>query len=133
MRLFDRRGVAAIEFALVGGIFFLTMLAVMELSRYYLTMHSARNVVAQAARAAMIYPTVGGVGTPACNTRTLLDAAGGLGFVANAGQLCVTRRPQPGSITEIEVTLTAPYNFIVPVFGFTNLTITERQTFRFGS
>ena len=133
MRLSDRRGVAAIEFALVGGIFFLTMLAVMELSRYYLTMHSARNVVAQAARAAMIYPTVGGVDTPACNTQTLLDAAGGLGFVANTGQLCVTRTTPSVGMTQIEVTLTAPYNFLVPVFGFTNLTITERQTFRFGS
>ena len=138
-RPLGRRGVAAVEFAVVAGLLFLTMLAVMDMARYYVTMHSMRTVVAQAGRALMITPALAS-GTRTCNDASLLSSAGGLGFVASTGNLCVTRSAAttaagvviPG-MTEMYLELDAPFTFVIPVFGLTTLTIVERQRFRFAT
>jgi Flp pilus assembly protein TadG len=141
----DRRGIAASEFALVAGLFFLTVIAILELSRYFMTLESSRNVVAQAARAMMINPSLApSDGTATCNSQALLNATGGLSFVSSTGTLCTTRSSpclsdpagsngRPPGRTQIVVTLTAPYEFLIPVFGVTNLTISETQTFCFAT
>ncbi len=125
------------EFVLVASIFFLTMLAAMEVSRYYLTMHSMRTVVAQAARALMINPALGST-TRTCNAPALVTSAGGLGFVAGTGRLCVTVAPArnaanaviPG-MAETFIEFDAPFTFTLPIFGLNRTTLVERQRFRF--
>jgi hypothetical protein len=135
----DRRGLIAAEFAIVASILFLTMLTVMDLSRYFLTMHSMRNAVAQAGRALMISPALR---TPArtCNAPALISATGGLGFVTNTGRLCVSvipaidaaGRPISGMV-EASVELDAPFTFLIPVLGVSRTILVERQRFRFGA
>ncbi|MEO3474538.1 TadE/TadG family type IV pilus assembly protein [Roseomonas sp. CAU 1739] len=138
-RPLGRRGISAVEFAIVAGLFFLAMLAVMDMARYYVTMHSMRNVVAQAGRALMINPALGST-TRTCNDASLVASAGGLGFVSSTGNLCVTRSQATTSagvaitgMTEVFLELDAPFTFIIPVFGLTTVTIVERQRFRFAT
>lgn len=130
----DRRGLIGAEFAIVASILFLTMLTVMDLSRYFLTMHSMRNSVAQAGRALMISPALR---TPArtCNAPALLSATGGLGFVRNTGLLCVSVTPVPGinGMVEASVELDAPFTFLIPILGVNRTTLVERQRFRFAA
>jgi Flp pilus assembly protein TadG len=134
-----RRGIAATEFAIVAGILFLTMLAVMDLSRYFLTMHSMRTVVAQAGRALMINPALGSTALT-CNAQALVASTGGLGFVTSTGRLCVTVSPaldaasQPiRGMLEADVRLNAPYRFVLPIFGVSSTELVERQRFRFAA
>lgn len=137
----DRRGISASEFALVAGIFFVTVLVVIEVGRYFLTVSAARTVVAQAARAIMVYPTTAPMnGGQVCNTQVLIDRTGGLSFVSSTGTLCATRStpctsdPTPvAGRTQVQVTLTAPYRLLVTALGFTNITISETQTFCFAT
>jgi Flp pilus assembly protein TadG len=124
----------------VAAVLFLVMLTVMDLSRYFLTMHSMRTVVAQAGRALIISPTLR---SPArtCNAADLVAATGGLGFVASTGRLCVsvspvidpvTNRPVTGMV-EASVELDAPFTFLIPVLGVGRTVLVERQRFRFAA
>jgi Flp pilus assembly protein TadG len=127
-----RKGVSAAEFAIIAVILFLTMLAVIDVSRYYVTMHSMRTVVAQAARALMINPTLA-TATRTCNSQALVSAAGGLGFVASTGQLCVTETVPQAGMAEVYIEFDAPFTFFLPIFGVNSVTIVERQRFRFAT
>lgn len=49
-----RRGASALEFALVGAILFLTMLAAIEVGRYFMTLEGLRNLKADAMRHGII-------------------------------------------------------------------------------
>jgi len=54
MRKLDRRGVAALEFCLVGGVFFTLMFAIFDLGRYAITVHSLHALANDGARAMMV-------------------------------------------------------------------------------
>ena len=54
MRKLDQRGVAALEFSLVAATFFATMLALFDLTRYFITVQSLRALADAGARAIMI-------------------------------------------------------------------------------
>jgi Flp pilus assembly protein TadG len=49
----DRSGVAAIEFAIVGPLFFLVLLGVLIFAVYFGTVHSVQQIAAEAARASV--------------------------------------------------------------------------------
>jgi Flp pilus assembly protein TadG len=49
----DRSGVAAIEFAIVGPLFFLVLLGVLIFAIYFGTVHSVQQIAAEAARASV--------------------------------------------------------------------------------
>ncbi len=49
----DRSGVAAIEFAIVGPLFFLVLLGVLIFAIYFGTVHSVQQLAAEAARASV--------------------------------------------------------------------------------
>jgi Flp pilus assembly protein TadG len=49
----DRSGVAAIEFAIVGPLFFLVLLGVLIFAIYFGTEHSVQQIAAEAARASV--------------------------------------------------------------------------------
>jgi Flp pilus assembly protein TadG len=54
----DRRGATAVEFALIGVIFFILLLGIIDLGRYFYTLQSVRALAADAARAAMVSSNV---------------------------------------------------------------------------
>ena len=54
MRKLDQRGVAALEFCLVAGAFFLVVFAIFDLGRYAITMQSLRHLAGAGARVIMI-------------------------------------------------------------------------------
>src|SRR5258708_1841890 len=54
MRKLDQRGVAALEFCLVGVPLFILMFVIFDLGRYALTMHSLRTLANAGGRAWMI-------------------------------------------------------------------------------
>ena len=54
MRKLDQRGVAALEFCLVGGFLFTLMFAIFDFGRYAITMQSLRMLANASARANMI-------------------------------------------------------------------------------
>lgn len=127
---------AAVEFALVGSLLFITMLGVMDMARYYLTLIAARNVVAQAGRAMMISPTLTTLNSRTCNSANVISATGGMSFVTRTGTLCVTMsQPVNGNTTlyEARVELTAPFTFLVRILGLSTVTIVEDQRFRFNA
>jgi Flp pilus assembly protein TadG len=49
----DRSGVAAIEFAIVGPLFFLVLLGILIFAMYFGTVHSVQQLAAEAARASI--------------------------------------------------------------------------------
>ena len=54
MRKLDQRGVAAFEFCLVGGAFFVLVFAIFDLGRYAITMQSLRTLASVGARQMII-------------------------------------------------------------------------------
>jgi Flp pilus assembly protein TadG len=52
--LADRRGATAVEFAVVGSIFIMLVLGVVELGRYFITLQSARSFTQEVARSALV-------------------------------------------------------------------------------
>ncbi|MFB6464483.1 TadE family protein [Bradyrhizobium tunisiense] len=54
MRKLDNRGVAAFEFCVVAGVFFMLVFAIVDFGRYAITMQSLRHLAGAGARAMMI-------------------------------------------------------------------------------
>ena len=54
MRKLDQRGVAALEFCLVGAVFFMLVFAIFDLGRYAITVQSLRTLANTGARKMMI-------------------------------------------------------------------------------
>lgn len=115
-------GTAAVEFGLVGGIFFLLVLGVMDLGRYYLTLHSLHTVLGDATRTALVDPSFGGC--PASVT----EVAAGAPFLQPAAlSLCVTRSVSSG-LNTITVTASYPFSFILPNWVGSSGTLTDTTT-----
>lgn len=124
--LASRRGGSASEFAIIGSLIFLMILAGMDLSRYYFTMHALRTAAADAARAAIINKTAAD-----CGSGTVQTAARA-GILGSSFTLTVTC-PTASGVTTVSVTATRPFSFVLPVFGVSAMTLTERSSFSFAS
>lgn len=120
-----RRGVTAAEFALIAPLLVLVIIAGIDASRYFLTLHALRTAVAQAARAAIVDPTLSG------NGQAVVDAAGGLDLLGAGATLRIDRTtPTPG-MAEVTVTASTTYRFFLSVFGLGSVPLSETQTFRY--
>lgn len=117
----DRRGVAAVEFALVGGMFFIMLLAAIEVGRYYMTVQGLRTFIADAGRWGMVNMTPG---QTLCRD-ALVSAMGRGGVVgglaATTPGVCVTRAENTvgGGGSRVTVTVTTDVNIriVLNVFG----------------
>lgn len=118
-RRLGRRGTAALEFALVGSAFCLLMIAIMDLGRFYATLHSLRTVTGKAARAALVDPLLSGCSAPA-----LLVASGVPFLQPSLLTLCVTQANASG-VTRITVTASYPFSFILPNWVASGGTLTD--------
>ena len=103
-----RSGATSLEFGLMGTVFFLLVLSGLDLARYYVTLHSLHTVLGDAARAAIIDPSLTGCISPA--TRVAADAPFLQPSLLN---LCVNRNISSG-LTTITVTASYNFNFLLP-------------------
>ena len=131
-----RRGASASEFALVGAMFFITILAAIEVGRYFMTIEGLRNFVADATRHGIVNMADG---QTACR-QALLDAMGRGGavggLVAAQPGVCVSRTeavdPDSGiSTITVHVTMDVTYRFAMTVFGNGTQRITDDVTLNF--
>lgn len=124
------RGATALEFALLGGVFFVTLLVALEVGRFFMTLQSMRNVIADAERWAMVNMDPGTL----CGQQ-LLTAMGRSSFLGHSENLCVTRTvsgAQLNGIVTINVTLqSVDYPILVRAFGFTNVSLADSATFQY--
>jgi Flp pilus assembly protein TadG len=118
-RRLGRSGAAALEFALVGGAFFLMVLGAMDLGRYFMTLHSLHTVLGNAVRAALVDQTFSGC--PA--TATQVAAAAPL-LQPSQITLCVARTSASG-VNTITVTASYQFNFVLPNWVSSSGTLTD--------
>jgi Flp pilus assembly protein TadG len=124
-----RCGVAAAEFALVGGMFFITMLAGIDIGRYYMASQGLRNFMADAVRYGIVNMSAGQSIT--CTALVAAMGRGGAvgGMVASStgtagggtAGVCVRRtETSAGGTTTITVTaeIDTNFTFVVNSFGF---------------
>jgi len=131
----NRRGVAAVEFALVGGFFCIMLLAAIEVGRYYMTVQGLRNFIADANRYGIVNMSAG---QTLCRGQ-LLSAMGRGGAVGglvstNPG-VCVTRTESAvgggGRAVTVTVTTDVTLNLVMNVFGVGPQRFQDTTTVRF--
>ncbi len=113
----DRRGVAAIEFALIGGVLFTMMVGIMEIGRYFATQQALYNASSEALRQWQIQlgATIP-ISITACNnllapdygTVPLLNSAS----ISFSGRACALQ--SDGSM-RVSATFTYPFTFVAPL------------------
>lgn len=126
-----RRGGSAVEFAVLGALFFMVVLASLEAARFFVAVNSVRTVVAQAGRAAMFNASLGS------DSNAIYDAANAGAFV-RGGTITIQRRtttsPIAGQeVVQVTVTYTGEFRFLVNVFGLGTVPVNEMQVFEFAT
>ncbi len=128
-RHLGRRGATALEFAILGALFFIVVLASLEAARFYVAVNSVRTVMAQAGRAAMFDASL------STNSAAIYDAANAGAFVRGGTiriQRQTTSSPIPGTtVVQVTVTFTGQFRFLVNVFGLGTVTVNDTQVFEF--
>ena len=117
-----RGGTAALEFGLIAPMFLVLVLSVTDLGRFYLTLHSLHTVLGDAARAAIVDPTLSGCSAPAA--RVAADAPF---LAASQLSLCVAQSVASG-ITTITVNASYSFNFLLPSWQGASGTLTDSTT-----
>lgn len=133
-----RRGVASIEFALVGGTFLIMLLAAVDIGRYYMTVQGVRTFAADAERYGTVNMWWSGTGTHVATCAEVLTATGRGGAVAglvggSAGN-CVTRVQSVVSgtnVVTVSVGIDVTFNFVINVFGIASPRIRETSSVTF--
>nr|WP_232474985.1 TadE/TadG family type IV pilus assembly protein [Roseomonas rubea] len=132
-----RRGVAAVEFAVVAGLFFLTLLAAIDLGRYYMTIQGMRNFIADAERFGIVNLS-GNV--EVCRT-DLVNQMGRGGVVtryvtatgtqADPLGVCVRRAEAANGNVTVTVTTRIRFAFVVNPFGVGQQSFNDDATVTF--
>lgn len=121
----SRRGVAAVEFAVVGGLFMVIMLATVDIGRYYMTIQGLRTFAADAERYGIVnmwWRDTAGTRTATCAQVVAATGRGGAvgGLATLSPGNCVTRTQtiSGGAITvTVAVNIDVTVNFVINVFG----------------
>ena len=138
--LSDRRGVAALEFVVVGGIFLFALLAAVDLGRYYMTVQGLRNFAADAQRYGIVNMAFTGNGTQTATCAQVVAATGRggavAGLLATSPGPCVTRVQDSGTSGAIwNVTVTVDidvtFTFVINAFGIVSPRFRESTTVTF--
>lgn len=123
--LADRRGTTAIEFAVVGGIFFTLLLGAVDVGRYQITQQSLRSIAAEAARFALI----------AADQAMAASPAGISGVCAAVPSSAALKAgvTTPTNLTPflVPANLTLVGNCVVGAGGARTITITASYPFQF--
>jgi Flp pilus assembly protein TadG len=131
----SRRGVAAAEFAIVGGLFMVMLLAAVEVGRYYMTVQGLRNFIADAGRHGMVTMQSG---QTLCREQLVAAIGrGGVvgGLVSGSPGVCVSRVEAPvgggGTAVTVTVTTDVTLNLVMNVFGVGPQRFQDTTTVRF--
>lgn len=118
-----RRGVAAVEFAIVAGLFFLTLLAAIDLGRYYMMVQGLRNFIADAERFGIVTLS-GNVEVCRANLVNQMGRGGVVtGYVTATGTqadplgVCVRRAEAANGDVTVTVTTRIRFTFVINPFG----------------
>ncbi len=121
----QRRGVTAVEFAIVAPVFFLILFASIELSRLNVMRNTADHAAYEAARAALVPGATADDAVAAANQ--LLDIVGARGTTVTVNPSVLT-----DDTRKVNVKIELPFAenaFLVPVF-LKNGTVTAESTLR---
>lgn len=132
-----RKGIAAVEFAVVGGIFLIVLLAAIDLGRYWMTIQGIRNFIADAERYGIVNMTnMTGTQTATCDQ--VINATGRGGAVAailrTSGPWCVRRvATSSGAVfsVRVDVEIDVTFNFVINVFGVASPRFRESTSLTF--
>jgi hypothetical protein len=113
-----KAGASSLEFALVAIPFVFLLIAGMDLGRYFITQHSLRTLISEAARATLVSCYGQGACTlPASNKLTV---AAKVPFLVRGSINWVTASqgaPNPNTgVSTISVTVTYPFSFFLPAW-----------------
>jgi len=117
----DRRGVASLEFALVGGLLLSLLLGGIDLARYMLTLECLRATAADAVRLATLQGSRNlNAGSAACTSLSgaLAGSSARVPFLrANLVTATLSGCATQAGVTTVTVTVQYPFTFVVPYFG----------------
>lgn len=117
-----RRGLTAVEFAIVAPVFLALLFGTADVGRFYFTQQSLREVAALAARQAMVDTTVSGCTVPATRVGDRTPF-----LIAARLTLCVARSVTNGTTT-LSVTASYPFVGVLPVFRISGDQVSESMT-----
>jgi len=114
----DRRGGAAIEFAILAPVLFGILFGIVEMGRMFYVRHALEYATEQAARYYMLNPT-----TDSGSVTTYLKGqmAGGMGSGVTADYVDTTSCNGNASVTCTTITASYTFTFVAAVLGFSNL------------
>ena len=114
----DRRGGAAIEFAILAPVLFGILFGIVEMGRMFYVRHALEYATEQAARYYMLNPT-----TDSGSVTTYLKGqmAGGMGSGVTADYADTTSCNGNASVTCTTITASYTFTFVAAVLGFSNL------------
>ena len=114
----DRRGGAAIEFAILAPVLFGILFGIVEMGRMFYVRHALEYATEQAARYYMLNPT-----TDSGSVTTYLQGqmAGGMGSGVTADYVDTTSCNGNASVTCTTITATYTFTFVAAILGFSNL------------
>jgi len=114
----DRRGGAAIEFAILAPVLFGILFGIVEMGRMFYVRHALEYATEQAARYYMLNPT-----TDSGSVTTYLQGqmAGGMGSGVTADYVDTTSCNGNASVTCTTITASYTFTFVAAVLGFSNL------------
>jgi Flp pilus assembly protein TadG len=101
---------------MLGGLFFVMLLAAIDLGRYYLTLHSIRTFAAEASRHGAVMLT----GSQTMTGAQLVAAMGRSGILGASPGVTLTRTETgsgAGTSVRVRVTVDHPFTFVINVFG----------------
>jgi Flp pilus assembly protein TadG len=131
LRAFRRRGAAAVEFAVIGSVFFVFVLGFIELGRGFMVQHLMTNAARQGCRVAVIE---GKTNTDVTNA--VVSVLGGEGISGDTVSVQVKDAAANASTAqsgdEISVTVSIPTSTVswVPAANFLVGTISGKYTMR---
>jgi Flp pilus assembly protein TadG len=118
-----RRGIATLEFALVGATLIILILATIEISRFMAIRTSLRAAVSDISRVALVNPSLSSADA---KTRALTRTP----FLRSSlltMTVAVTRNAA-GTPEIVQVSASYSFTFVVPVFGAPNRTLSASVT-----
>jgi Flp pilus assembly protein TadG len=129
-----RRGIVALEFALVGAIFFISVFTAIEVGRYLVTLEGLRNYKADAMRQGIVSLAPGQTLCRGALATAMGRGGVVLGLVTSDPGVCVTRTEATVNavrVVTIRVTVDVTHNFVGNFFGFSSQRIQDDVTFSF--
>jgi Flp pilus assembly protein TadG len=133
----SKRGAVAVEFAMIGLVFFVLLMGAVDVGRYQITVQSLHDISAEAARVALLFAgqTESANARNGTTTSTLMSGAALKAavtspsnltpFLAPASLIITSTLTTPNGVSTITVTATYPFAFLAPLLPGGNRTLTD--------